>query len=91
MGIFCSRPVAVALAESRPIIVLDEFAADQDPSNRAFFYDVLVPELAAGGQLVIAVTHDEHQFHKCDRLIKMEGGRIVSDERQNQETAGAAE
>ena len=75
--------LAVALAESRPIIVLDEFAADQDPSNRAFFYDVLVPELAAGGQLVIAVTHDDHQFHKCDRLIKMEGGRIVSDERQN--------
>ena len=82
--------LAVALAESRPIIVLDEFAADQDPSNRAFFYDVLVPELAAGGQLVIAVAHDDHQFHKCDRLIKMEGGRIVSDERQNQETAGAA-
>ena len=40
-------------------------------------------DVPAGGQLVIAVTHDDHQFHKCDRLIKMEGGRIVSDERQN--------
>ncbi|WP_164726926.1 ATP-binding cassette domain-containing protein [Shimia sediminis] len=83
--------LAVALAENRPIIVLDEFAADQDPANRAFFYDVLVPELAAGGQLVIAVTHDDHQFGKCDRLIKMEGGRIVSDERQVREVAGAAQ
>lgn len=82
--------LAVALAENRPIIVLDEFAADQDPSNRAFFYDVLVPELAAGGQLVIAVTHDDHQFHKCDRLIKMAGGRVISDERQNRETVEAA-
>lgn len=82
--------LAVALAEERPIIVLDEFAADQDPQNRAFFYDVLVPELTAGGQLVIAITHDDHQFGKCDRLIKMEGGRIISDERQKRETVKAS-
>lgn len=73
--------LAVALAERRPIIVLDEFAADQDPTNRAFFYDVLVPELSASGRLVLAVTHDDHQFHKCDRLIKLAGGRVISDER----------
>lgn len=73
--------LAVALAEQKPIIVLDEFAADQDPANRAFFYDVLMPELSASGRLVLAVTHDDHQFGKCDRLIKMEAGRIVSDER----------
>ncbi|MFY0616285.1 cyclic peptide export ABC transporter [Shimia sp.] len=77
--------LAVALAEQRPIIVLDEFAADQDPANRAFFYDVLMPELSASGRLVIAVTHDDHQFGKCDRLIKMDAGRIVSDERMRKE------
>ena len=70
--------LSVALAERRPIIVLDEFAADQDPSHRAFFYDVLIPELSKGGQLVIAITHDDHQFHKCDRLIKMADGKIES-------------
>jgi len=79
--------LAVALAERRPIIVLDEFAADQDPVNRAFFYDVLVPELSASGQLVLAVTHDDHQFHKCDRLIKMEGGRVVSDQKMQKANA----
>ncbi|PSL18729.1 cyclic peptide export ABC transporter [Shimia abyssi] len=77
--------LAVALAEQRPIIVLDEFAADQDPANRAFFYDVLVPELAASGSLVIAITHDDHQFHKCDRLIKMAAGKIISDQRQERQ------
>lgn len=82
--------LAVALSEGRPIIVLDEFAADQDPANRAYFYDILMPELAASGQLVIAVTHDDHQFGKCDRLIKMEGGRVVSDEKHLQQTARAA-
>ncbi|MBR9842839.1 MAG: cyclic peptide export ABC transporter [Rhodobacteraceae bacterium] len=70
--------LSVALAERRPIIVLDEFAADQDPAHRAFFYDVLIPELSRGGQLVIAITHDDHQFHKCDRLIKMADGKIES-------------
>lgn len=70
--------LSVALAERRPIIVLDEFAADQDPAHREFFYDVLVPELSRGGQLVIAITHDDHQFHKCDRLIKMADGKVES-------------
>lgn len=71
--------LAVALAENRPIVVLDEFAADQDPQRRAFFYDVLVPRMARDGHLVIAVTHDEHNFSKCDRLIRMDSGHIVSD------------
>ena len=70
---------SVALAERRPIVVLDEFAADQDPAHRALYYDVLVPEMARRGHLVIAVTHDEHCFDKCDRLIRMEQGMIVSD------------
>jgi putative ATP-binding cassette transporter len=73
--------LAIALAEMRPVVVLDEFAADQDPVRRALFYDVLVPQMARAGQMVVAVTHDEHCFDKCDRLIRMEGSRIVSDTR----------
>lgn len=73
--------LSVALAERRPIIVLDEFAADQDPAHRALYYDVLVPQMARDGHLVIAVTHDEHCFDKCDRLIRMEQGRILADTR----------
>ena len=75
--------LSIALAEERPVIVLDEFAADQDPSRRAFFYDVLVPRLAAAGHCVVAVTHDEHCFGKADRLIRMADGKIVSDTIQN--------
>jgi len=74
--------LSIALAEKRPIIVLDEFAADQDPVRRAFFYDILVPRLAGDGHCVVAVTHDEHCFGKADRLIRMENGKIVSDEAQ---------
>lgn len=71
--------LALALAEERPIVVLDEFAADQDPERRRFFYDELIPALTAAGRLVLAVTHDEHCFDKCDRLIRMEDGKIVYD------------
>lgn len=70
--------LAVALAEQRPILVLDEFAADQDPASRAFFYDHLLPEMAAAGKLVVAVTHDDHQFAKCDRLVRMDAGQVTS-------------
>ncbi len=70
--------LAVALAEARPILVLDEYAADQDPASRAFFYDVLLPEMAASGKLVIAITHDDHQFGKCDRLVRMDAGQVTS-------------
>jgi putative ATP-binding cassette transporter len=82
--------LSVALAERRPIVVLDEFAADQDPAHRALYYDVLVPQMARDGHLVIAVTHDEHCFDKCDRLIRMEAGRIVSDTRRQRAVSPAA-
>lgn len=82
--------LSVALAERRPIIVLDEFAADQDPAHRALYYDVLVPQMARDGHLIIAVTHDEHCFDKCDRLIRMEAGRIVSDTRQRSAAISAS-
>ncbi len=71
--------LSLALAEERPIVVLDEFASDQDPGRRKFFYDVLVPRLAKAGHCLIAVTHDEHCFDKSDRLIRMEDGKIISD------------
>lgn len=81
--------LSIALAELRPVIVLDEFAADQDPARRRLFYDTLVPRLAAQGHCVVAVTHDEHMFDRADRLIRMENGKIVSDIRQVSRAKGA--
>ncbi len=67
----------VAAMEDRPIFALDEFAADQDPQFRAFFYETLLPELKAQGKTVIAVTHDDRYFECADRVIKLEYGRIA--------------
>ena len=62
--------------EQRPVIVLDEWAADQDPHFRRFFYRQLLPELAARGKTIIAATHDDHYFDVADRILKIDGGKL---------------
>lgn len=71
--------LAVALLEERPILVCDEWAADQDPEFRRYFYEELIPRLKAAGTTVIAATHDDRYFHLADRVLKMEDGRFVDD------------
>ena len=66
-----------AMLEDKPILVMDEFAADQDPQFREYFYETLLPELKLMGKTVVAVTHDDHYFHIADRRLKMEEGRMV--------------
>lgn len=66
----------VTYLEDRPIYLFDEWAADQDPEFRLFFYDTLLPELKSKGKCVIAITHDDRYFSLADRVIKMEFGKI---------------
>lgn len=66
----------VALVEERPILLLDEWAADQDPLFRAFFYLELLPELKARGKTVIAISHDDRYFAVADRVIRCDGGQL---------------
>lgn len=66
----------VAELEDKPVIVLDEWAADQDPHFRRIFYEELLPDLKARGKVVICVTHDDRWFHLADRIYRMNEGRI---------------
>lgn len=67
-----------ALAEQRPILILDEWAADQDPSFRRHFYLELLPLIRAEGRTVVAITHDEAYFDYADRRIHIADGQIES-------------
>ncbi|WP_143305923.1 ATP-binding cassette domain-containing protein [Chitinophaga vietnamensis] len=71
-----------ALLEEKEIIVLDEWAAEQDPVFRAYFYKVLVPEMKIMGKTVIAVTHDDAYFDYAERVLRFDYGKIQSDTRQ---------
>lgn len=66
----------VALLERRPVLVLDEFAADQDPAFRRRFYREILPAMRADGLTILAVTHDDDHFDACDRRLVMEEGRL---------------
>lgn len=68
-----------ALLENKPILVLDEWAADQDPYFRNFFYEKLLPKLKKEGKTIIAVTHDDAYFKHADRIVKFDYGQIAED------------
>lgn len=70
-----------ALLENKPILVLDEWAADQDPHFRKYFYENLLPELKEEGKTIIAVTHDDAYFKHADRIIKFDYGQIIMDKK----------
>jgi putative ATP-binding cassette transporter len=66
----------VAEQEARPVLVLDEWAAEQDPSFRRFFYQDLIPVFRERKVTVIAATHDDQYFAAADRVLRMAGGRL---------------
>jgi len=68
-----------ALLENKPILILDEWAADQDPYFRKYFYENLVPQLRQDGKTIVAVTHDDAYFKYADRIIKFDYGQIVNE------------
>ncbi|WP_299676658.1 cyclic peptide export ABC transporter [uncultured Dokdonia sp.] len=65
------------LLEDRPIIVLDEWAADQDPHFRHKFYTEIIPILVQEeDKTIIAITHDDRYYDVADTLLKMEYGKL---------------
>lgn len=68
----------VSYLDDRPIFLFDEWAADQDPEFRKYFYHEILPGLKALGKCVIAITHDDHYFDTADKVIKLEMGKIES-------------
>ncbi len=73
-----SKRVALLLAaaEERDVLLLDEWAADQDPHFRRVFYRELLPWLQASGKTVFAISHDDHYFIHADRLLEMREGKL---------------
>ncbi|SFR76306.1 ABC transporter ATP-binding protein [Sphingomonas jatrophae] len=71
--------LARALAVEAPVLVADEPLASLDPEHQLHGMELLRGE-AAAGRLVIAVLHDLGLAARfCDRLLVMDGGRLVAD------------
>lgn len=72
--------LVVSLLEKRPILLLDEWTAEQDPEYRRKFYDELLPEMMRAGKTVVVITHDDRYLDELRlpaRRIRMDEGRIV--------------
>ena len=70
--------LVAARLERKPILVLDEWAADQDPVFRTKFYREIIPALRAQGCTIIAITHDDRFFDIADARYHMDEGKLVS-------------
>lgn len=66
----------LAVAEQRGFLLLDEWAADQDPQFRRTFYQELLTNLHDMGVTVFAISHDDHYFERADRLLEMKNGGL---------------
>jgi putative ATP-binding cassette transporter len=64
----------MALLEDRPILIFDEWAADQDPRYRDLFYVEILPRIRNSGKLVVVISHDERYFHIANRVLWLERG-----------------
>lgn len=69
--------MALALLRDRPVMMFDEWAADQDPGFRDYYYQHLLPALRDAGKLVIVVTHDDQHFGLADRTLHFDGGQAA--------------
>lgn len=68
-----------AWVERRPVMVFDEWAADQDPVFRRRFYREFLPALRAQGHTLVVISHDERYFDVADRVLQLRDGRLVDD------------
>jgi putative pyoverdin transport system ATP-binding/permease protein len=68
-----------AWLEDRPICIFDEWAANQDPTFKQFFYHKLLPELRAAGKAILVISHDESHFDIADRVVRLEDGRLLDE------------
>ena len=68
----------IAYSDDRPIMLFDEWAADQDPRFKERFYREFLPELRAAGKLVVAISHDDRYFDVADKVLFLERGRPPS-------------
>lgn len=69
--------LVLSLLEDKPILLLDEWAIEQDPAFRRKFYREILPWLKRQEKTVVAVTHDDDHYDVADRVLKMQFGNFV--------------
>jgi len=72
--------LVVGLLEKRPLLLLDEWASNQDPKFRRKFYHELLPAFNRAGATLVVISHDDQYLNELNfpvRTLRMQGGRFV--------------
>ncbi|RDI52830.1 ABC transporter ATP-binding protein [Nocardia mexicana] len=69
--------IARALLKDAPIVLLDEVTSALDPVNEAAVHDGI--ERLMAGRTVVMVAHRLRTVQRADRIVFLDGGRIVED------------
>jgi predicted ABC-type transport system involved in lysophospholipase L1 biosynthesis ATPase subunit len=69
--------VARALAASPRAVLADEPTGDLDRATGQRLHETLRGLVRARGLTVVVVTHNEELARGCDRVLKLEGGRLL--------------
>lgn len=72
--------IARAIAESPEILFADEPTANLDRESSLVVMEIF-RQLHREGQTIIMVTHEEEYGALAERMIKLDDGKIISDER----------
>ncbi|SIR88397.1 putative ATP-binding cassette transporter [Moraxella cuniculi DSM 21768] len=67
----------LAVTDNKPVLLLDEWAADQDPHYRRVFYEKIITRLKQLGFTLFVISHDDRYFKYADRILKMDQGKLI--------------
>jgi putative ABC transport system ATP-binding protein len=73
--------IARALVNEPDLLLADEPTGNLDERSAAEILEIF-ESLHKAGRTIILVTHDPKVAAHCDRIARIEGGRIVADERE---------
>jgi putative ABC transport system ATP-binding protein len=71
--------IARALITDPPLVLADEPTGNLDTRTGAGIIDLLLDLRARAGVTVLIATHDPRVASRCDRVVGLSDGRVVSD------------
>lgn len=74
--------IARAIASRPTLIFADEPTGNLDASTGHDIVDILFDRRAQSGATLLIITHDPELAERCDRVLTMADGRVVTDERR---------
>ncbi|WP_181373027.1 ABC transporter ATP-binding protein [Massilia glaciei] len=80
--------IARALVGTPSILLADEPTGNLDSATSRDIL-ALIEELHAGGQTVVMVTHEPEIAARCQRVVRLQDGKVISDVRNDKRAPGA--